>query len=249
MTPSATSNEDRRKQVNPMSQADQIGSALPGRTPRRVAGWQLVLETAERLFVEQGVLTVSNQQIGEAAGCGNSAVAGYQFGTNIDLVRSITRRFTIDVERSRESMLAGLRGSIGVRDWLACLVLPWTDHFAARGPHSHFARLCAQTLTYPRLRTVILEEASASPSLHQTLAALDRYLPFAAPPVKDERGAIMEYAIVHTCAERERALADGRPTPRETWRDAADGLIDALAGIWTAPATTRSRRPTSRTRT
>ena len=43
--------------------------------------------------------------------------------------------------------------------------------------------------------------------------------------------------ILHTCAERERALAEGAPTPRATWQDAGSGLVDALVGLWLAPVT------------
>jgi AcrR family transcriptional regulator len=249
--------------VDPIGRPYPVGSALASRpdasrdlalgkarpTTRQAATRQLILDTAERLFVEQGVLAVSNRQIGEAAGYGNSAVFGYHFGTNADLVRAITRRFTADVERSRVSMLAELDEPAEVRDWLACMVLPWTDHLAARGPYSYFARLCAQALSHPSLRAVVVEEAIVSPSLRQTLAALNRYLPLMAPSVAIQRGEIMEYAIVHTCAERERALADSTPTPRKTWRDAAGGLIDALVGIWTAPATANPRHLAPRERT
>jgi AcrR family transcriptional regulator len=241
--------------VDPIGRPHPAGSALSPRpnasqdlarrkppAARQAATRQLILDTAERLFVEQGVLTVSSRQIGEAADYGNDAVFGYHFGTSADLVRAIARRFTADVERSRVSMLAELDEPAGVRDWLACMVLPWTDHFAARGPHSYYARLCAQALSHPSLRDVIAEEAIVSPSLQQTLAALSRYLPLMASNMAIQRSEIMEYAIVHTCAERERALADGTPTPRKTWRDAAGGLVDALVGIWTAPVTASPRR-------
>ena len=33
--------------------------------------------------------------------------------------------------------------------------------------------------------------------------------------------------MVHMFAERERALAEGTPTPRSSWHGAATGLIDA----------------------
>jgi AcrR family transcriptional regulator len=210
---------------------------------------QLILDTAERLFAEQGVLAVSSRQIGEAAGCGNAAAVGYHFGTNADLVRAITRRFTTDVEPSRVSMLANLDESIGVRAWFACMVLPWTDHLAARGPHSYFARLCTQAITYPSLRDVLAQEATVSPSLQQTLAGLHRYLPLMRPNGVSERGEIMEYVIVHTCAERERGSLDGTPTSEKTWHNAAMGLVDALAGIWTAPVTVSRHRLAPRERT
>lgn len=236
--------------MNPIGQLAPVGSALVSTsTAARSTSRQLVLNTAERLFVEHGVLAVSNRQIGEATGDGNSGVFGYHFGTNADLVRAITQRFTADVERSRESMLADLDGPTGVRDLLACLVLPWTEHFAALGPHSYFARLCAQALGHPFLREVIVEEAAVSPSLQRTLAELNRHLPFTAPNAATERGSVIEHAIVHTCAEREHALASNTPTLRQTWGDTARGLIDALVGIWTAPATPRPLRSNLRGRT
>jgi hypothetical protein len=43
--------------------------------------------------------------------------------------------------------------------------------------------------------------------------------------------------MVHMLAERERALAEGTPTPRANWHDAGTGLIDAIVGIWLAPVT------------
>ena len=43
------------------------------------------------------------------------------------------------------------------------------------------------------------------------------------------------HIVVNVCAERERALHLGLPTPRKTWAEATDGIVDALAGLWGAP--------------
>jgi hypothetical protein len=43
--------------------------------------------------------------------------------------------------------------------------------------------------------------------------------------------------VLHMPAERERALAEGMPTSRATWHDAATGLTDAIVGLWLAPVT------------
>jgi hypothetical protein len=48
--------------------------------------------------------------------------------------------------------------------------------------------------------------------------------------------------LVHVFAERERALAEGTPTPRSSWHDAATGLIDGLVGMWLAPITPSSSK-------
>ncbi|MFD6949041.1 hypothetical protein [Nocardiopsis sp. NPDC060348] len=48
--------------------------------------------------------------------------------------------------------------------------------------------------------------------------------------------------IVYMIAERERALAEGGRTPRDSWGRAAAGLTDALTGLWLAPVTEPSVR-------
>lgn len=207
---------------------------------RRQATRLLILDTAERLFAERGVFALSNRQIAEAAGQKNTAVVGYHFGTKADLVRAITRRFTSDVECTRVAMLAGMPEPAGLRDWLGCLIRPWTDHFARRGT-TYFARLCAQVMSDSALRAIMTEEASRSPTLQQTRAALARYLPAMPEYAAAERGEIVQQVIVHMCAEHEAELAAGAPTLRPSWRGLETGLVDALAGIWTARYTSRSR--------
>ncbi|MGW2103538.1 hypothetical protein ACWCPX_38890 [Streptomyces olivaceoviridis] len=45
----------------------------------------------------------------------------------------------------------------------------------------------------------------------------------------------------HIEALRERALAEGTPTPRATWDEVATGLADAIVGLWLAPVGTARR--------
>jgi AcrR family transcriptional regulator len=206
---------------------------------RRQATRVLILDTAERLFAERGVFALSSRQIAEAAGQGNTAVVGYHFGTKADLVRAITHRFTADVENSRAAMLAEMDPSAGIREWLGCLVRPWIDHFAKRDT-TYFARLCAQVMTDSSLKAIMTEEAKLSPTLQRTRTGLAQCLPAMPDRVAAERGEIVQQVIVHMCADREGALATGAPTLRSSWRGLERGLTDALAGIWTAPCTSRS---------
>lgn len=198
---------------------------------------ELVLDTAERLFAEHGVFAVSNRQIAEAAGQGNTAVVGYHFGTKTDLVRALVRRFNVIVEQERAQMLARIGESKDVRDWVECQVYPITDRLAALGSPTWFARFGAQVTTDPTLRKIMVDEAIlASPSVRQTFDGIRRCLLSALPQeVRREREEAALTLIVHMCAERERALADGLPTPRPTWQSAASGLTDILVGMWLAP--------------
>ncbi|WP_285489379.1 TetR/AcrR family transcriptional regulator [Amycolatopsis taiwanensis] len=208
------------------------------RAERATATRELILLTAERLFAEHGVYAVSNRQISEAAGQGNNAAVNYHFGTKVDLVRAIARKHGDQTEELRLRMLAEVdSGSRNVRDWLACLVRPPFEHLEARGNPTWFARFSAQVMTDPVLRDIMVEEARNSPTLQRILAGLKRCLPELPAEVRAERDDMARQLMVHMGAERERALAEGGPTPRATWQDAANGLIDALVGLWTAPVT------------
>src|SRR6185312_1819001 len=92
------------------------------RAPRSSATRERILDAAERLCAEHGVLAVSNRQVAEAAGQGNTAVVGYHFGGKAELVRAVVRRRSAQVERLREPMVAAAGGSRDVRDWVACVV-------------------------------------------------------------------------------------------------------------------------------
>jgi ferredoxin len=58
--------------------------------------------------------------------------------------------------------------------------------------------------------------------------------------------AMARHLITHTCAERERALAEGGAPLHPSWERTADALTDAIVGLLTAPVTptaTAWRRP------
>lgn len=207
------------------------------RAPRASATQQLILSTAERLFAEHGVLAVSNRQISEAAGQGNNAAVGYHFGTKTDLVRAIARKHTEEIEDRRAQMVTQVGESTEVRAWVACLIRPVTEHLDALGAPTWFARFNAQVMTDPVFREIVAEESLTSSSLLATVDGLNRCLPTMPAEVRVERGDMARQLMVHMVAERERALAEGTPTPRSTWDEAASGIVDALVGLWTAPVT------------
>ncbi|MCR6485581.1 TetR family transcriptional regulator [Amycolatopsis sp. OK19-0408] len=207
---------------------------------RAYATREAILTAAERLYAEHGVLAVSNRQISEAAGQGNNTAVGYHFGTRADLVRAIARRHSAAVERLRARMLADVGDSVDLRDWIRCLVHPSTEYLARAGSPSWFARFTAQVMTEPSLRPAVAEETLASPALAATVAGLTRCLPELPPDVHAERNAMTRQLLIHTMAERERALGEGGATPRASWREAATGLTDALVGLWLAPVTPRT---------
>jgi AcrR family transcriptional regulator len=214
---------------------------MAGRTRRDEqvgATREALLDAAERLFAEHGVHAVANRQISLAAGQGNNAAVSYHFGTKADLVRAIVRRHAERIEVGRSRMMADIGDSTELRDWVACAVRPVTEHVEALGVPSWYARFIAQVTADPALRALTTSEfAAASPSIPTLQQGMGRCLPELPAEVRDERAAMSRHLITMMTAERERALADNSPTSRATWRETANGLIDAVVALWQAPVT------------
>ncbi|ORX19045.1 TetR family transcriptional regulator [Mycobacterium szulgai] len=212
-----------------------LGRAV--RSERANSTQEAILVAAERLFAEHGVFAVSNRQVSEAAGQGNNAAVGYHFGTKADLVRAIEQKHRGPVEELREQMVAALPESAQMRDWVACLVRPLTDHLAALGNPTWYARFAAQAMTDPAYQNIIVKDALSSPSLVQVIDGINSCLPDLPIDVRFERNIMARNLLMHTCADLERALAAGTSVPRRSWQAAATGLIDAIVGLWLAPVT------------
>lgn len=120
---------------------------------------EAILTAAERLYAEHGVFAVSNRQVSEAAGQGNNAAVGYHFGTKTDLVRAIEQRHRAPIEQLRETMVGAASGSTDLRDWVACLVRPLTDHLAELGNPTWYARFAAQAMTDPAYHGIVVKDA------------------------------------------------------------------------------------------
>lgn len=225
------------------------------RADRVEATRSAILASAERLFAERG-FGVSARQIGEAAGQGNTAAVGYHFGTKEDLVRAIVRFHIPRIERLRSRLLTELRdrggatggsagGSPGVRDWVRCLVVPMTEYLDDLGTPSWFARFHAQATSEPALRGIVTRESQGSVPLVESLEGLHGCLPEMPVDVREERSAMARVLMLHTCAERERALAEGLPTARAGWAETATGLVDVITALWLAPSTPSTLAPST----
>ncbi|MEU9339957.1 TetR/AcrR family transcriptional regulator [Streptomyces sp. NPDC048278] len=212
--------------------ADRVMRAERGGATR-----EAIMDAAERLYAEHGMHAVSNRQISEAADQGNSAAVTYHFGSKADLVRAIARRHATQMEAARLDMVTGAVGSGDLRDWVACLVRPYTGHLAALGARTWYARFRAQLMSDPGLQRINTREAMESASLRLILTGLHQCLPDLPAGIRAERQAMAGHVIAQMCAERERALADGSPTLHPTWDALADSLIDAVVGLWGAPVT------------
>ena len=214
---------------------EPVTAARPLRTDRSEGTREVLLVAAERLFAERGMYAVSNRQISEAAAQGNNAAVCYHFGTRTDLLRAIEAKHREPIEAVRTRMLADIGDSDELQDWVACLVRPLTDHLDEIGNPSFYARFAAQAMADPTYREVVTQDALASPHLVQTINGFNRCVPDLPKHVRYERTVMVRNLLMHTCAEHESALAKHGPRAPSPWPLAAEGLTDAIAGLWQAP--------------
>ena len=198
------------------------------RTERSSITREAILAAAERLFAEHGVYAVSNRQVSEAAGQGNNAAVGYHFGTKADLVRAIVQKHRGSIERLLTRMVAEAGNSAELRDWIACMVCSLTEHLDQLGNPTWYARFAAQALADPAYQKIVVKDALASPSLLAVVEGITRCLPDLPMDVVTERNIMVRNLMMHTCADFERAFAEGacpeqldrgcvRPHRRHRW--------------------------------
>ena len=160
-------------------------------------------------------------------------------------MRAIEQKHRVPVERLREDMVAEIleSGAAGdMRSWVACLVRPLTDHLTALGNPTWYARFAAQVMTDPAYYNIVVKDALTSESLVQVIDGINRCLPKLPLDVRVERNLMARNLLMHTCADRERAMAAGASVPRSSWQAAGSGLIDAVVGLWLAPVTPHESR-------
>lgn len=166
-----------------------------------------------------------------------SAAVGYHFGTKADLVRAIARKHAERMELLRVDMVAASAGSTDIRDWVSCLVRPFTEHLADLGSPTWYARFRVQVMTDPELHEITVEESLKSASSRLLLVGLNQCLPDLSAAVHTERSLMAWHLIAHMSADRERALAESGRTLEPGWNHLAASLIDAITGLWLAPVT------------
>jgi hypothetical protein len=150
-------------------------------------------------------------------------------------VRAIEQKHRESIERLLARMVAAIGDSAELRDWITCMVCSLTEHLAQLGNPTTYARFAAQALADPEYQKVVVRDALASPSLVQVVEGITRCLPDLPMAVVTERNIMVRNLMMHTCADFERAFADGDGVPRTSWAAVASGLIDAIVGLWLAP--------------
>lgn len=200
----------------------------------RSQGAQALLDTAERLFSQDGIARVSDRRIAEEAGNANNSAVRYHFGGREGLLRALLQRQLVDVDEMRSERH---ERSESLLDDVRSLVVPVTDLLARQPVPSWRARFMDLAVHDPATARLLLEMADAAPAATRIVYSVRDRLTDLPVWVVRARAGLMVKIITSTCAEVEGRMELG--TTDATWPRVADFLCDAITGMLLAPVSTR----------
>jgi AcrR family transcriptional regulator len=192
-----------------------------------------LIRTAERLYAEQGLASVSVRKIAIAAGQRNKSAVQYHFTSRDELIKAILARHTAAIEKHRIVMVEALDASRvpSFEERMACLIMPTVEHHIELGTPSWYGRFLAQILVEPALREHVMRAHLNTPSVRRLneLGHLGRRVCESLPAASE---MIRQFAV-HMCAELEYDLAHGRIAPAAadtSWHQLGEDVIKAICG-------------------
>lgn len=196
---------------------------------------EALLDAAEELFARHGVDAVSNRRITEHAGTANHSAIAYHFGDRDELVRALLSRHLEEMNRRRGQMMAVLAPDAGLRDILACMILPWIDYLATRSVPSWHARFLFQVRTIPSMAEVLATSAGRSPEVEALIQRMQAELSHLPPQVVSGRSTVLGPMVLGICAGYEERIQNGEEEPN--WTAVGYFFIDSCTGMLSAPVT------------
>ncbi len=189
-----------------------------------------LLDTAERLFAQEGIAVVSDRRIAEEAGNTNHSAVRYYFGGRDGLLRALLERHLAGLESLREARFAASDSLLGD---LEALVRPPMEVCAALPQPTWRSRFLDQARHDPTAVDLLRASGDQAPVAARVFASIMARLGDLEPEVVTARMSMTTYLVSSACAEIERRVeASGELTE---WSRGADVLCDALAGLLQAP--------------
>ena len=206
-------------------------------------GRSALLDAAAVLMDEQGIDSVSLNEISRASGHRNRSAVSYHFGSRDAVVRELVGRTMTVLDAERNALLDHLETtgvSLTGRTVLEVLVGPFTRQLRTEAGR-RYVRLCGQLINHPRFIADPREIISANSSVRRSARYLTSTLQHLPPEIAAERASQIAGFIVRACADQARLL-DTDPLPRPVLGIEAftANLVDVLLGILQAPSTVRA---------
>lgn len=196
---------------------------------------ETLLDAAEELFALHGIDAVSNRRITEHAGTANHSAIAYHFGDRDELLRILLNRHREEVSQRRRELIDALPDAAGVRDLIACMILPWVEYLASRPMPSWHARFLFQVRSVPSVAEVLGSSLTASPEVEALIHRMQAELSHVPPEVVRGRSQVLGPMVLGICAGYEARVQNGDEEPN--WTAVGYFFIDSCSGMLTAPVT------------
>lgn len=201
----------------------------------RTDGRGELLDAAERLFGQEGIATVSDRRIAEAAGNTNHSAVHYYFDGRAGLLQALVQRHLDELEPERRERLTRSDSLLGD---LRALILPLTGALAAGPAPSWRARFFDQAQHDPATTAIIAATVQSATAAADIMSSIIGRLSYLDHDVVMRRASLMTHLIGAACAELEtRSAGAAEPTD---WAETGHFLCDAVAGMLQAPTSARS---------
>jgi len=187
------------------------------------------MAAAQQLFARRGVHQATTREILAASGQRNVSALTYHFGSREQLLWAILDGHNAPLEAGRGARLVEPVDTMGTRDLVAALVVPYAGCLADPDGRDYLRIVAQLTDLFPLWRTPPV----TAPVLNRVLEILESRAG-GAPPVQRQRVVAMMMLMTTACAERARALEEGDDLEIGA-PDFAAGLVDVLVAVLEAP--------------
>jgi AcrR family transcriptional regulator len=205
---------------------------------RSLATRARIISTAEQLFAEKGVASVSLNEITRAADQKNRNAVHYHFGNKEALVQAIFEKHWAPISAQRTAMVKAMedRGDIRLQDVASALVRPVAARFDDPDGGVAYIRISAQLASANILNFFHRDETTAAtPDYGPDMAPL--WAPFLdqlPKPVQDQRMSLVVGMLFHGFSDHADYIESGDPTLANT-ELMVSNLIDCLCAVLSAP--------------
>jgi AcrR family transcriptional regulator len=207
-----------------------------------------LIETAERLFAENGFDGVTFKQITTEAGQRNASALQYHFGSKQALVRAIVLKRSAPVDARRCALLDDLEargGTTDLRAVVTAMVRPLADELddGSGRRRNYYIAFLAQVLSNPRSSLTQLVARENNKGVMRAALMAAALVPALPPELMRVRLFSLMGFVVGALADYERGL-HGAPGERPPAGPYVANLVDMIVGMLEQPmseATARER--------
>lgn len=194
------------------------------------------MDAAEELFAQHGIDAVSSRKIAEKAGNANHSAIAYHFGTREEFIAALLRRGNDRMAARRAELEAKLDDDSTVREALATRFVPWIEMLAELSQPSWRARFIFQARLVPSVAPHVDGISLEHPPFDSLVTAGPwRELKDIPRTVLRARAGILGNLMLGVCSDYEGRMQAG--SVDGDWNQVGNFLLDAAAGMLTAPVT------------